>query len=575
MKLENFEAGIKDEKVMRRILPVMVAAVLALGLALAGCSTNDNGSDGIAVTTDLSEPSDNMTTQAAATEEDTTQIDNFDFSLSDRDQDPSYDEEAATVITFNSDNQVETITQDGTYIVRGSSEGGQLIVDLTNVKDPENAKAQVVLDGLTLVNTSAPALLVAQADKVFITLAEGSTNTLSDGSGRTDLAADDAATDDITESANENATLYSHDDLTINGSGALIVSSANHHGIKCQDDLAIVDGIIAVTSGKDGIRGKDSVKIAGGTITIQSGDDGIYSNQTDSPYEKGFVNITGGETTINAAGDGIKGQALARLADGRVTVESSYEGIEACLVWLEGGAHSITSDDDGVNAAGDIRVDFLINITGGTFYIDAEGDGLDSNVTLTQSGGTVVVAGPTLTFDNGALDAEHSAVITGGSMLAMDDSGMPAAFDSDSAQCTLLYSMNAPQVAGTRITLVDGSGTALFSFVAPKSFSNVAYSSPQLTTGESYSFVVGGEVSGGSAVAEHESVQGGPGFDFIEGGTMNGGEAVTAFTLSERTALVSADGSVSAYSGGMMGGMGGPGGGMGGPGAGQDFDQMR
>ncbi|MDR1359139.1 MAG: carbohydrate-binding domain-containing protein [Coriobacteriales bacterium] len=549
------------KKLLSLLLTLLLAGILTLSVALAGCGSI--GSNGRAETAPAGE-SGMAATASEATEAQT--LDSFDFSLTDRDSDALYDEEAATIISFDSANQVETITQEGVYIARGSSEGGQLIVDLSNAEDPDNAKAQVVLDNLTLTNTTAPALLVAQADKVFITLAEGSTNTLSDGTGRTDLealtttAADASSTESEeaaeSEEANENATLYSHDDLSINGSGSLVVSSANHHAIKCQDDLVIADGSLKVTAGGDGIRGKDSVKIAGGTITVEAGDDGIISTQTDAPYEQGFISITGGQITVAATDDGLKGEALVRLAGGSVSIEDSTEGLEACLVWLEGGLHTITSSDDGINAAGDIRSDYLINITGGTTYVNAEGDGLDSNDTLTQSGGTVVVAGPAQTFGEGALDAERLAQITGGTMLAVDNAGMSMGYGSESTQGSLLYTLSGVESAGTRISLLDSADAVLFTFVAPKEFSTLAYSSPELTVGESYRFVRGGEVASSTS----------SGFEFLTGGTLSGGETLTSFTLSEQIAQIRADGSVSAYTGSGMMGPGGGGAGGGGPG---------
>lgn len=564
------------KKAVAHMVTLTLAGVLTASLSLTGCATQEDAPAAAPAAGEETAPA--SSTEATEVVEGTTVIDDFDLTISNRDKDASYDEATATAISFSAPNQVETITEEGTYIVSGTSEGGQLVVDLRLAEDPENAKVQVVLDGLTLTNTTAPALLVTQADKVFITLAEASINTLSDGSGRSDLAAlgtsdgtSGGDAEETAEEANENATLYSHDDLTINGSGTLNVSSTLHHAIKSQDDLVITGGTVVATAGGDGIRGKDCIKIAGGTISVKSGDDGIVSTQTDAPYEKGFVSITGGSVTVSAADDGIKGEALVRLAGGNVNVESSTEGLEACLIWLEDGVNTITSSDDGINAAGDIRSDYLLNIIGGTTCVDAEGDGLDSNDTITQSGGTIVVAGATLRFDEGAVDAERVAAATGGTMLAVDSAGMSMGYGTESTQGSLLYTLDSVQGAGTRVSLVDSSGAVVFSFVAPKELSNLAYSSPLLVVGESYRFVIGGTLSGGSSTAEQEAVSSATstspavlGFDFKMGGSLDGGETLTSFTLSEQIAQVSADGSVSAYSGqGMMGGMG-PGGGGGG-----------
>ena len=64
-----------------------------------------------------------------------------------------------------------------------------------------------------------------------------------------------------------------------------------------------------------------------------------------------------------------------------------------------------------------------ILISGGTLTVSAGGDGLDSNGTLTVTGGTVYVEGPT-DSGNGALDYGSSASISGGTVVAVGSVGM-------------------------------------------------------------------------------------------------------------------------------------------------------
>lgn len=90
-------------------------------------------------------------------------------------------------------------------------------------------KAQIVLDGVTIHNEGGPAIQVDQADKVFLTLADGSTNVLSDGASYALAEGEDEPY----------AALYSKDDLTINGSGALEVTGNYRHAIASKDDTVI------------------------------------------------------------------------------------------------------------------------------------------------------------------------------------------------------------------------------------------------------------------------------------------------------------------------------------------------
>jgi hypothetical protein len=299
-------------------------------------------------------------------------------------------------------------------------------------------------------------------------------------------------------------------------------------------------GSITVSAAGDGIKGKDSVKIAAGNIKVEAGDDGIASTQDGSPYEKGFVSIDGGSLNISAKDDGIHAETVARVAGGSITITQSYEGIEGAQVWMLGGDVQVKSSDDGINAAGSARSDYLLAVNGGSLYVDAEGDGIDSNSAITQAAGDIVVAGPTRS-GNGAMDAERTATTSGGTLLAVDSSGMGMTYGSASTQPALLYTPGQTISAGTEVKLLDASGKELFTYKAAKQFTVLAFSSPELVVGNEYRFVA------------------------------NGTE-LTKFTLSSQVSSISADGTASEYTGqGMMGGRGNmgaaPGGGAGGRGA--------
>lgn len=111
-----------------------------------------------------------------------------------------------------------------------------------------------------------------QADKVFITLADGSTNKIVSNSFAEN------------EDTNIDGAIFSREDLTLNGSGTLKITSAAH-GIVSKDDLVLTGGVYQIQSEKQGLSRKESVRIADGTFTITSGTDAIHSEDTDQSGE--------------------------------------------------------------------------------------------------------------------------------------------------------------------------------------------------------------------------------------------------------------------------------------------------
>ncbi len=245
-----------------------------------------------------------------------------------------------------------TIKKEGTYVIKGSLSDGQIIVDTED-------KVQLVLAGVKIENTSSAAIYVKNADKVFLTLEKDTKNTVT-------TSGEFAENEDGIDGA-----IYSKDDLTINGEGALTVSSTKH-GVVSKDDLKIASGNIHVTAASKGLSGKDSVRIADGTISIEAGSDGIHSSNADKG-EKGYIYIGDGEFSIKSGTDGMDASYILQIEggsfvinagkqalhadntvyveDGEIDVQSSYEGIEATAIQIDGGDIKLVSDDDGLNAS--------------------------------------------------------------------------------------------------------------------------------------------------------------------------------------------------------------------------------
>jgi len=244
-----------------------------------------------------------------------------------------------------------------------------------------------------------------------------------------------------------------------------------------------------------GIKAEGVMTIDGGTFTIDTVDDAIHGT-SDVVINAGTFNITSGD-------DGVHSDTNLTVNGGTITVEDSYEGIEAGVITINDGEISVTSSDDGFNASTTLT-DPDITINGGVVYVNASGDGLDSNKNLTINGGTVYVDGPSEDM-NAAIDigTENQGifVINGGTVTAVGSSGMLENADSSSTQQTITYVFSEKLEEGTVITVSDSSGNEVASFTLIKSASAVTYSSADLVSGETYTFTAGdqsGEITADS-----------------------------------------------------------------------------
>ena len=371
----------------RRAIPLLLSLSMAAALLLSSCSE---------VPGQITETSSSTDGSVSASEIiDSAQTDGMDFSFSGRDENTEYDENSATEILF-SDNESSvtgkgaaatgadvTITAAGTYLVKGSAPDATLTIDAAKTD-----KIQLVFDGVSISCTDGPAVYIKCADKVFITLADGSENFLSDGDSYEIV--DDGSTLD--------AALFSKEDLTINGSGSLTVNGNYKHGIVSKDDLVITGGIITITSVKAGIDGKDCVKIGGGTIRITAGSDGIRSSN-DEDTSRGYIYISGGTIDITAGNDGIQAETVLNITGGEFTIESGGGSANASTSsdggWNSGwgswggfggfgGTTQTTADE--ASAKG-LKAGTELIITDGTFSLDSSDDSIHSNGNIAITNG--------------------------------------------------------------------------------------------------------------------------------------------------------------------------------------------
>ncbi len=226
------------------------------------------------------------------------------------------------------------------------------------------------------------------------------------------------------------------------------------------------------------------------------------------------------------------------MTDGTVTATKCYEGFEAAKISISGGDISITSSDDGINAS-DGSADTGINMgpgggygggdtsgiyfimSGGKLYINAKGDGLDSNGTATISGGDIRVDGPTGN-DNGALDSQNGILVNGGTLVAVGSNGMVETPGSNSQQCCISFTATSSLSAGTLIELRDSSGNTLLSHTTAKTCQSIVLSHPDIKVGSTYTVYINGSsyktISQTSTVTTGGSSSSGPGSQNKPGG---------------------------------------------------------
>ncbi len=203
------------------------------------------------------------------------------------------------------DGNVMKITMAGTYVLSGDF-SGTVAVEAEKTDD-----VHLILDGASISSPDSAAIYGVCSDKIVITLAENTENTLSDGTSYF-----------VNKGDEPNACIFSDDDLTVNGTGKLNVTGNCNNGIGSKNDLRIVSGDITVTAVKNALKGNDSVVIGGGTLVLGAGKDAVKSdNETEA--ERGYVSVYGGSITITAGDDGIQAVAAIEISGGHADITAA------------------------------------------------------------------------------------------------------------------------------------------------------------------------------------------------------------------------------------------------------------
>ena len=307
-----------------------------------------------------------------------------------------------------------------------------------------------------------------------------------------------------------------------------------------------------------GIKAVNLVQIEGGTFTIDSSEDAIHSD--------GNVVIRGGDVTVHTGDDGIHADRDVLIGGGTIQIEKSYEGIEGANITLKGGDVSVVAADDGVNinngssedgmfgdagqgaateeeSAAASEEEGMLLIEGGYLYVDADGDGLDSNSSIRMTDGTVIVYGPT-NGGNGSIDYDGTFTIDGGTLIAAGSSGMAMGVSDTSTQPAIMMTFTETQPAGTVVSLSSEEEQTVASVAPEKDFQTLLISTAGLEQETDYTLSFGGTVEG--EMKDGVALEAGPMVD--EKGTVS-------FTLPTRIMTYINEGGITENSG-MMPGMG-------------------
>lgn len=385
-------------------------AVLCLSLLLGACQNN--------------------TAEKNAGEEISTEIsyDKNDYYL-------DYENEAYTEIDLDKESGNVVISEAGTYELHGSLQGSVM------VEAGEANEVRLVLKNADITSTNGPAIQCLAAKKLIISLYESTQNQLSDQTADS-------------QSAEADATIFVQNDLTINGSGSLILDANIQNGIKAKDTLKLMEGTIEIQSVDNGIIGKDALYIHKGSYQIESEGDAIKSTY-DQDDEKGDIIIENGNFTLKAEQDGIQAARNLLIYNGSFDIESgggSSNGVNADNAFQPGGfgrwnQPQASTQDDTVSAKG-LKADNQLIIHDGSFHVNTSDDSLHANGDVTINGGSMALASgddgihsdQTLTIQNGSIQVIESyegiegadIVINGGDIqVSSSDDGINVAGGSD------------------------------------------------------------------------------------------------------------------------------------------------
>ncbi len=528
------------------------------GMMPGGMGQNDNSGN------DLQDFDISLNTAALTSETENIPTDENDESYEDYVEHSSFSETVSIVYADN-EATVSTLpdgveaTVDGAgviinstiagvaYELKGSSSNGYF-------KIYSEKKFHLTLNGVSLTNPTGAPINIQSGKRVFVTLADGTSNSLVDGSSY-----------NTPDDEDEKGTFFSEGQLIFNGKGSLEVTGNKKHGIVSDDYIRFRTGtnIYITASNGHGIKANDYVAIGGGVLNIE-----VSGTAKKGISSDGYVLVSGGRTTILTSGDGeydededdvsgaagIKADLYFQMEGGQLNIKSTGAGgkginTDGEIIINDGDIQVITTgqtftySSDLDSKAKGIKSDTDVTVNGGTIKIKTTGgqgsEGLEAKGVMNINGGEIEIA----TYDdcinsagdmylnggyiyafatnNDAIDSNGDLYIKGGVIVALGASGAECAIDaaegkniyitggtvvgvggsnasypaSSSSQMSVAF--QASVSSGSTLTIADGSD-AILSFTIKRGYQSGLYliSSPDFKNGTSYTVYSGSSVSG-------------------------------------------------------------------------------
>ncbi len=319
-----------------------------------------------------------------------------------------------------------------------------------------------------------------------------------------------------------------HSNYRILISGGTLTIKAGDDGIHADDTLDIKGGKITVEDSYEGLEAVN-INISGGDTSVTASDDGVNAAGGDLSYASegadnaGSAGMPGTSGSANAgASEGASGSANAGASEGASgsanagapegasgsTNPGTPEGASGSTNpgAAEGASGSANAGTpEGASGAANPELprgpqgranggmpggmfeesSGFLTITGGKLYVNADGDGLDANTDITQTGGEVIVEGPT-NNGNGSLDYGNSYIMSGGTLIATGSPGMLQTIseDSEAYAITVLFSDNV--AAGTTLSLKNSFGKEIASIKTTKVTQTLQFAGDGLKNGGTY-----------------------------------------------------------------------------------------
>lgn len=276
-----------------------------------------------------------------------------------------------------------TILGGGVYVIAGTLDDGSIVVD-----SADGAEVRLVLNGANITSSDFSAMYIKQSAKTVISLVPGTESSLTDGNSYNETKLEDGK---------PTATLYSKDDLVINGNGSLVVNGNYQDGIKANDVLKITEGTILVNAADEGINANDYIVALEAELNVTSGGDAVRCEHESE--EKGFVAFEGTILSLISEGDGISASSalymnntITNITSGGGSQNGSTHGGMGGGFGGRGGMGGVqTAATDTVSTKA-IKAGTNIVINGGSFTLDSKDDSLHSDCDLTIENGTFVIS---------------------------------------------------------------------------------------------------------------------------------------------------------------------------------------